>query len=140
MGINGKNSEFHAAMGLCNLKAIDYLIESRKKVTELYNTLLNLKKVQRPVLGADVSYNFSYYPIVFESESQLLKIKNELLKNNISARRYFYPSLNQLPYLENQAECPVSERIASRILCLPLYPELETKNVELICSLINNLL
>ncbi len=136
-GVNAKNSEFHAAMGLCVLKVIDQLIEKRKIVTEKYNSLINLNKIQQPNLPKETVYNFAYYPVIFENESVLLKIKEALFKEKINTRRYFYPSLNNLPYVKKAEVCKVSEDISRRVLCLPLYPDLEQKNIEKISAIIN---
>jgi dTDP-4-amino-4,6-dideoxygalactose transaminase len=73
---------------------------------------------------------------VFESEEMLLKIKKSLSIHQINTRRYFFPSLNELPYLQMKQSCPISENISRRVLCLPLYPDLESKSVENICSII----
>ena len=137
LGINAKASEFQAAMGLCNLKYLNSNIEARKKITELYDSLLQ-GVIVRPKLSNNLRYNYPYYPVVFENETQLLRILNSLNKINIFPRRYFYPSLNTLPYLNQTQSCPVSEDIASRILCLPLYPTLETENVHSISEVIKH--
>lgn len=134
-GINARNSEFHAAMGLCNLKYIDELIVNRRKIAETYDNLLT-NRFAKPTLSDDITYNYAYYPIIFESEKELLYTKDKLLKNNIETRRYFYPSLNTLPYLTETFSCPISEDISKRILCLPLYSELPINDVEKISSLI----
>lgn len=137
MGVNGKNSEFHAAMGLCIIKVIDKLISLRKEVAEKYDRLLNLNKLLKPQINKNTEYNYSYYPVVFESEKVLLTVKDNLVKIGINSRRYFYPSLNKLPYLKNQNVCSVSEDISKRVLSLPLYPELENENIEKISFTIN---
>ena len=134
-GINGKNSEFHAAMGICNLKYINGIITTRKAITETYDTLLS-NRIERPFISDDVQYNYAYYPVIFETEKELLSVKSQLEKNDIEARRYFYPSLNQLTYLRNTSSCPISEDIASRILCLPLFAELNDEDVEKIAKLV----
>jgi dTDP-4-amino-4,6-dideoxygalactose transaminase len=77
--------------------------------------------------------------VIFPTEAKLLAAQKILNENEIFARRYFYPSLNKLPYLNAEC-CPVSENISSRILCLPLYAELEKDNIEKICDLINSTL
>lgn len=135
-GINGKNSEFHAAMGLCNLPKVEGIIENRKQSVELYNTLLADKRISFPKKHPQQSINYSYYPVVFESEDVLLNVRKNLLDNEISTRRYFYPSLNNLPYLDNKTKCTVSENISKRVLCLPLYFGIEKEIVEKICSLV----
>jgi dTDP-4-amino-4,6-dideoxygalactose transaminase len=136
MGINGKNSEFHAAMGLCNLPMLDKLMASRKKSSELYTSLLSAANISRPQIPADTQYNYAYYPVVFESEKVLLKVKETLFKNEINTRRYFFPSLNKLPYLSETNACPVSEDIAKRVLCLPLYFEIEEEIITKVCKIV----
>lgn len=120
LGINAKASEFQAAMGLANLTHIDDIIESRKRATKLYDSLLE-GAVERPVMTDDTDYNFAYYPVLLRDEDRLHEVENKLAKKQIYPRRYFYPSLNMLHYINETYSCPVSEDVASRILCLPLY-------------------
>ncbi len=132
LGINGKNSEFHAAMGLANLKYIDQIHEKRKALTALYDEKLKNLKAVKPLWHSKATENYPYYPIVLESEELLLKLKQELDKQEIFTRRYFYPSLaSAVPYLP-KLELPVTEDIAKRSLCLPLYYDLTFEEVELI--------
>ncbi len=132
VGINAKNSEFHAAMGICVLPQIEAIILEREKISAHYDASLR-SFLQRPLLDGKLKYNYGYYPVVFDTEAQLLKAIELLKENNISGRRYFYPSLNELPYLQKQ-DCLVSEDISRRILCLPLYVGLEISVVELIIN------
>ena len=136
IGTNAKASEVQAAMGLCNLPKIEYITENRKKISEVYKNLLKNLSLQYPYFEGNFEYNYAYFPVVFESEELLLKVKNKLAENQINTRRYFYPSLNTLSYLKNYQTCPVSEDIAKRVLCLPLYDSLEISTVEQICNLI----
>ena len=135
VGINAKNSEFHAAMGLCVLKDLDKIIEKRKMIATTYDRLFEKKGV-RILQYEDLHIpNYSYYPIVLKSESELLKVKISLEAKGIFPRRYFYPSLNTLPFIRYQP-CPVSEDISRRVLCLPLYYELTIAEVEMICNIV----
>jgi dTDP-4-amino-4,6-dideoxygalactose transaminase len=140
IGVNGKNSEFHAAMGLCNLPYLPEIIESRKKISGWYDELLKGLPVQRPVAPAGLVYNYAYYPVVFQSEIVLKKIQIALQAEQINTRRYFYPSLNRLPYLQGVGSCPVSEDIALRVLCLPLYFDLAKNDVDRIGGIIQRTL
>lgn len=128
LGINAKQSEFNAAMGLANLNYLNDIIAKRKKVSELYDKLLE-NVIQRPKQQKDLEYNYAYYPVVFKSEDQLLKVFECLNKENIYPRRYFYPSLNSLPYIEKSQKCPISEDISLRIACLPLYDSLQETDI-----------
>ena len=136
LGINGKISELQAAMGLAILPYMQHIIEERMKVVEYYNTHLNFGRLKKMKLRENTEWNYSYYPIILENETQLLKIQKALNDNGIFPRRYFYPSLNTIDYVKGQT-MPVSESIAERILCLPLYVGLEGKELERICKIIN---
>jgi dTDP-4-amino-4,6-dideoxygalactose transaminase len=89
------------------------------------------------VLNSDIedfAYNYAYYPVLFKDEEELLKIKTALTENGINARRYFYPSLNKVPYIANTAPCVVSENVSSRVLSLPLYSGLTRNIVQSVAS------
>jgi dTDP-4-amino-4,6-dideoxygalactose transaminase len=136
LGINGKNSEFHAAMGLANLPYIDAIDNQRKKLTERYNLKLKNFKAIQPLWHKKSTSNYAYYPVVFESEELLLNCIKELKLNEIFGRRYFYPSLaTSLPYIETIV-LENTENIAKRIFCLPLYYDLNIEEVDFICRLI----
>jgi len=137
LGINGKASEFQAAMGLANLPYIEANIRKRKGITQSYNQLLT-PTLQRPLKLPFTEHNYAYYPIVFKDEKTLLKTIKALHEKQIYPRRYFYPSLNQLPYIENTQQCPISEEVSRKILCLPLYADLTVGEVERIAKVVNN--
>lgn len=136
LGINGKQSEFHAAMGLANFPYIHKIIAERKRVSDLYDKEL-AGVVRRPAVQKDLTYNYAYYPVLFKNEDELLRVFAALEKQNIYGRRYFYPSLNKLPYVTYQP-CPISEDISLRIACLPLYPDLANEDVLRICKIIRD--
>lgn len=135
IGINGKNSEFHAAMGLVNLNYIDNIIEKRKELYRNYDELLVDLRITKQQIEANTDFNCSYYPVLFENEATLLKMKRSLEEYEIFTRRYFYPSLNNLPYV-NREDTPIAEDISRRILCLPLYHELSFLEQEIIARIL----
>lgn len=135
IGINAKMSEIQAAMGLAVWPYLEAIFNRRKLLFELYQELLDLR-LRFQSIREHTTYNYSYIPVVFENEAQLLNIQKVLNAHKVYPRRYFYPSLNKLPYLDNQP-MPVSEGISKCILCLPLYYELKENQVETISCLIN---
>ena len=138
LGVNGKNSEFHAAMGLCNLPRVSDFIEARRKLAELYKQELAGLPLQFPSPTEEsLEYNYAYFPILFESENKLLRVKEGLAAQTVNTRRYFFPSLNQLPY-HHGAACPVSEDTSRRALCLPFYQELTPEQVRWISRLVRS--
>lgn len=136
VGINAKMSELQAAMGLSVLPYVNEIIFERKKRVTFYNQ--NLKRGKTFVLRNGTEWNYGYYPLIFENEEILLKVMDLFSTNNINARRYFYPSLTKLPYVHNH-KTPIADSISCRILCLPLYHDLDMKVQERIIELINEI-
>lgn len=134
-GINAKNSEMHAAMGLCNLKYIDDIIARRKQQWLYYIELLKNLKAQTISITPGTEFNYAYFAVVFSSEEVLQKTIEALNLQYIYPRRYFYPSLNTLGYVDAKS-CPVSESIAPRILCLPLYHDLKPEEQRMIARIL----
>jgi dTDP-4-amino-4,6-dideoxygalactose transaminase len=123
VGINGKNSEMHAAMGLCVLDAIAEILARRKAQCAYYDKQLALLNLERPEPIEGACVNHAYYPVLFESHEAMHAAMQALQANDISPRRYFYPSLSSLDYVP-EADTPVSDDVAERVLCLPLYHEI----------------
>lgn len=122
LGINGKNSELHAAMGLCNLPRVGDAITARQRLHEGYRQRLAGANVTLPSSRAqNFEHNYSYFPVLLPTEAHLLDVVARLGRLGVVPRRYFHPSLNQLPYYQGNP-CPVSENAAGRVLCLPLSP------------------
>jgi dTDP-4-amino-4,6-dideoxygalactose transaminase len=137
LGINGKISELQAAMGLAVLPYLEDIRYSREFVVNKYEENLNNSKFQSIKIRENTEWNFSYYPVKFKKESDLLFFESEFYKNNIFPRRYFYPSLNKLNYVP-YTTIRLSENISSRILCLPLYYNLKEVEVKkIIYTLLN---
>jgi dTDP-4-amino-4,6-dideoxygalactose transaminase len=135
LGINGKNSELHAAMGLAILPKVPTLIAERKVLCALYDARIQSSGLTRPVCPAGAEYNYAYYPVLFESEDSLLRAVASLNGSGIYPRRYFYPSLNTLSYVD-AVRMPVSEDVSARVLCLPLSNYLTTDDIERICNIL----
>ena len=136
LGTNAKMSELQAAMGLSMLPYMKHIITERERVCEYYDQHLDFNKLSKPRLKEGTNWNYAYYPVLFKSESQLLETKVRLEKENILPRRYFYPSLENLPYIISNT-CPLAKDLASRVLCLPLYVDLNEYYLIKIISLIN---
>lgn len=136
-GFNGKLTEVHAALGLANLKYHREVLADRKKKYALYKELLvevaglTFQKLE---LGEP---NYSYFPVLFRDEKQLIEAEKHLVAQGIVPRRYFYPSVNTLRAIVPDApSMPISEDVASRILCLPLYWKLEDQSIDRICRIL----
>jgi len=143
IGNNSKMNEFQAAMGICNLRHLLGEIEKRKLVVERY--FMWLKdidgiKLNRPQEG--VKQNYSYFPVVFDGYRKTRdEIYDSLEKNNIYARKYFYPLTTDYECYEGRFHSqytPIAKKISKQILTLPLYANLEISDVDRICNIILN--
>ena len=136
VGINAKMSELHAAMGLCVLQSMDKIMTGRRDVIASYEKHLNLDEIRLMRLRTGTKWNYSYFPIIFDSNEALTECIEMLSQKSINPRRYFYPSLNTIDYLKGQS-MPISEAIAENILCLPLYHDLPLDIILEICDTVN---
>ncbi|MCH4823797.1 DegT/DnrJ/EryC1/StrS family aminotransferase [Gramella lutea] len=137
VGINAKMSELQAAMGLSVIPHMSQVFSDRKDIVEYYNENLDFSNLDKLRLREGTEWNYSYYPVIFKSEDNLLHFQKLLNDENIVPRRYFYPSLNTLGYID-AISLPISESISSRILCLPLYKGLELKDLRRIVEILNS--
>jgi dTDP-4-amino-4,6-dideoxygalactose transaminase len=140
VGTNAKMSEFHAAMGLCNLNHIDEILAKRKAVSEAYDQALfsdQSSSISPPlssiVYREDASRNFAYYPVLFNSEQSLLSAMQSLSDVGVFARRYFYPDLSEC-FASGSGKCTKSIDISKRSLCLPLSVSLSLEQARLIAD------
>ena len=144
-GINAKMNEFQAALGILQLKYIDEAIEKRKKVAEAYRERLNDIKGLRFLNDIEgIKHSYSYFPILIDEEEFGIsrdEVYHRLKENNIHVRRYFYPLISQFPSYKglesaNPANLPVAEDVTKKVLCLPIYPDLCNKDIDLIMKII----
>jgi dTDP-4-amino-4,6-dideoxygalactose transaminase len=137
LGINGKMSELQAAMGLAVLPYMQEILKERSKVVAYYDDNLKTDRLSRIKIRKETDWNSAYYPVLFESENHLLEIEKSLHDIEVFPRRYFYPSLTNLPYVP-PSSCEIASSVSSRILCLPLFYGLNENEVKGIASIINN--
>ena len=135
VGINAKMSELQAAMGLAVLPHMQEIKEKRKKVVDFYHENLDFSRLRKLKIREGVKWNYSYFPVIFPSEEDLLETRERLNKKEIFPRRYFYPSLSTLNYVSGKS-MPIAEEIAPKILCLPVYDRLSQADLEMICRTI----
>lgn len=145
VGANAKMNEFCAAMGICNLRHIDNEIEKRHKVVERYcERLRDIEGIQLNIVQPEVKSNYAYFPVVFEEKifgASRAEVVDQLSKNGIGARKYFYPLTNTFECFHGKYDVkatPIALHISKRVLTLPLYADLELSDVDRICDIIVN--
>lgn len=136
-GFNGKMSEAHAAMGLAMLDDIDMVLEKRLEHYHLYKRLLG-DAMAYPIWDKSSNQNAGYFPVLFNNKKQRDSVYDALSQQNIQSRAYFSPSLNSLNHFTETEtfDCPVSELMVDRVLCLPLFYSLESSGIKKICTTI----
>ena len=143
VGANAKMNEFCAAMGLCNLRHMDEVIQKRKVLVERYRERLSdVAGLQLNVIQKDVESNYAYFPVVFDEKafgSSREEVMEYLAEHNVSVRKYFYPLTSSFKAFHRKYDVhktPVALHISKRVLTLPLYPDLPIEDVDRICDLI----
>ena len=148
VGINAKVNEFSSAFGILQLEKVDEYILKRKIITEFYRE--NLKDIKGISYINDidgVKHCYSYFPILI-NQNEFGKSRDdvyeELKKQNIFSRRYFYPLISQFdPYKDletaKEGKMPIAEKITKEILCLPLYSDLELDDCKKIVKIIKEI-
>ena len=110
-------------MGLCMLDEMQTIAQNRQSVYRRYKSELS-GWVQLQEQNINSTQNYGYFPIILKDEKQTLRVQKALNDKNIFPRRYFYPSLDTLSYIEPKQFMSISRDISSRVLCLPIYPGL----------------
>jgi dTDP-4-amino-4,6-dideoxygalactose transaminase len=144
-GINAKLNEVQAAYGLLQLKYVDKFIEKRKEITELYCKLLHgIHGIRFLNCMASVSHSYSYFPILIDKERYGIsrdELYEKLKQCNIFGRRYFYPLISEFEPYKNllsatKENLPTATKIAQQVLCLPIYVDLGSEDIERIVCVI----
>lgn len=143
VGGNAKMNEFQAAMGICNLRHLDEEIAKRKRVIEHYRQRLEgVEGIRLCPPQKDVEPNYAYFPVVFDGYKYTRnEVYEKLLEQGITARKYFYPLTNSFECYRHYPtagveKTPVAQRLALRVLTLPLYADLSLQDVDRICDII----
>lgn len=139
LGINAKMNELQAALGLSVLEEMEANLKARYEIWDNYMRGLG-GIVQLQKLASELTYNAAYFPVAFKDEKDVLKVLGLLKENGVLARRYFHPSLESVGFLMQKKNQPVSRDIAKRILCLPIYAELDQVDQNRIIDTINYVL
>ena len=143
-GINGKMSEFNAALGLLQLKHVNVAVSRRSSIDAAYRTgLADIRGIRCLASTPNYARNYSYFPILVGADYPTSRdaLYDKLKNNNIYARRYFYPLISQFPMYRGLASAapanlPVATRAANEVLCLPIYPDLDEKDQTRIVDII----
>jgi dTDP-4-amino-4,6-dideoxygalactose transaminase len=123
IGINGKNSELHAAMGLCLLPKVPDFIKERERLYQQYREAIGnvVSIIDSPEMKSGFQWNYAYLPVMMKDSYERDTLLAALAAKNINARKYFAPSLNTLDFYPGKYDCPVSEDISDKIVCLPFF-------------------
>lgn len=136
LGINGKISELQAAMGLSVLPYLEEILIARKNIVAIYRDLLP-ESIQQLKIREGTEWNYSYYPIVFNYETDLIGKLQNWNSGGVFPRRYFYPSLNSIHYISH-VDMRVSDELSKRIVCLPLYSSLGRDQAKYVLEFLND--
>ena len=145
-GINGKMSEFNAALGLLQLQGFDAVVDRRRAIDNHYRRALEgLCGIETLASAADVRSNYAYFPILIKPGFPIGRdaLYDHLVRNNVFVRRYFYPLISDFPMYRGMpsaahANLPIARAVTEQVLCLPIYPALGDDQVDHVVSLIRS--
>jgi len=143
-GINGKMSEFNAALGLLQLQGIDESLAKRKAIDARYRAALaGVKGIKCAQSTGETVANYAYFPILVQPDYHLSRdsLFQKFRDNGIHVRRYFYPLISEFSMYRGLASAapanlPVARQIAQQVICLPIYPGLRPDQIDRILRLI----
>lgn len=135
IGTNAKLSEVHAAMGLAVYEHLPTILEKRARLHGCYTEALG-QHLQLQVWHEQSSPNGAYFPVIFKSEDELLFVSAKLTEQGIQSRRYFYPSLSEIPEYGMQGFTPIANEISRKVLCLPMYFDLTPEGITEISQVV----
>jgi dTDP-4-amino-4,6-dideoxygalactose transaminase len=144
-GINGKMSEFNAALGLLQLKHIDDALRQRRQIDTLYRDQLSAIPGIRLLHAAPgCEINYGYFPILIQDEFPISRdeLYDRMKDAGVHPRKYFFPLISEFPMYRGLASSskqnlPVATKASRQVLCLPIYPGLERATIDKICDLIS---
>jgi dTDP-4-amino-4,6-dideoxygalactose transaminase len=144
-GINGKMSEFNAALGLLQLKGVDRAFAQRRAIDGRYRAgLADVRGIRCVPMAGETLSNHAYFPILVQPDYPLTRdsLYRKFRENGIFVRRYFYPLISEFPMYRglasaSQANLPVATKLAQQVLCLPIYPGLRNDQVDRILDLLS---
>jgi dTDP-4-amino-4,6-dideoxygalactose transaminase len=136
-GLNAKMTEISAALGLANLRHLDGVRLDRTTKGRLYRALLtNCPFITFQAFKPE-EYNYSYMPMLFDTEGRLLDCLRRLEVHGFVGRRYFFPSLHWVEKFASARRLRVADHVARRSVCLPLHGDVSPEDIEGICGLVN---
>jgi dTDP-4-amino-4,6-dideoxygalactose transaminase len=143
-GINGKMSEFNAALGLLQLKGIDQALEKRRAIDARYRlALADVAGIRCVRSAGEARCNYAYFPILVQPDYPLSRdaLYQRFRDQNIYVRRYFYPLISDFPMYRGLPSAahdnlPVARQVAQQVLCLPIYPGLSLDQVDRVIDLL----
>lgn len=145
-GINGKMSEFNAALGLVQLDHLAHALERRAEIDRTYReALADVPGIRIPAPVVAQAYNHAYFPIRVVQSHPLGRdgLYQRLREQGIYARRYFYPLISDFPMYRGlpsaaPSNLPVAQAVAREVLCLPIYPDLNDRDLTRIIEAIRS--
>ena len=137
VGINAKGSELHAAMGLCNLRHVDAILDRRRAIRDRYAAglapVIDDRRLTMQGGRPGAELNHCYVAVLLEDAGRREVVHDALIARDVQPRRYFSPGLNELDYVK-PVSLPVTDDVAARVLCLPTFHDMTDDQVDVVST------
>lgn len=145
-GINGKMSEFGAALGLLQLQGVDQALAKRRTIDARYRAgLAGLPGIRCLESSGEATSNYAYFPVLVQPDYGITRdqLYERFRDNDIIVRRYFYPLISDFPMYRGLPSAahnnlPIARKVAEQVLCIPIYPALPLAQVDRIIRLLQD--
>lgn len=145
MGYNYRMDEMSASLGVTQLKKLDWMINERRKIIKIYNQLLAVyaPKIKTPQVGVYRTHTWFVY-VIRVMNGKRNYVMQSLLNDGIQVRPYL-PSIHMQPFMKKifkykKGDFPISEKVSSEALALPLFIGLKKSDIQYICKKIGEYL
>jgi len=141
-GYNWRLSSMQAAIGIAQMSKMEENIEKRKRNKEVYiEKLKNIYDIELPAIPYSFNHVYQKFTIRIKNNKRD-KVREYLSKNGIGCKAYFDVPVHKTMYYTTSVEhnLPITEKVASEVLSIPMYPSLGEDDIIFITDKIKEAL
>ena len=144
IGYNYRLDEMSCAMGVEQLKKIDFITNKRREIAATYTKKLeSVKGVITPYIDPKADPTWFVYSLRTQDNVDRNKMVDYLNENGVSSKAYFYPPIHMQPIYKEMygfkgGELPVTEKISNTAFILPFFVDITEEQIEQVCSVVED--
>lgn len=138
LGYNYRLDEMSAALGISQLKKLNWMTEKRREIVTQYNNqLANIHWIKTPEVGPNRTHTWFVY-VIRVKNGKRNALMRRLFNKGIQTRNYL-PSIHLQPFMKKsfnyrEKMFPVAEEVSGETVALPLFVGLKPNDIKYICD------